>query len=247
MKIEGARSCETPLFLYPEHMTETWEQQVKAQIRRRYANQIGENGAAKAIEHGYPSDLIESLPPALIEGYSGCGYLFEGLEFSGDETVVDLGSGAGVDSYIASTRLPRGTVISVDMTFEMLPKINYQQLLINICGDIEYLPLADACADIIIANASFNLAISKEKAFAEAFRVVKSNGKLVARDLIKTEDLPAEVLSDPLSYNTSLGGALEEDALISEIEKAGFKNVTLSDHRPFSYVHSVKIEAMKLS
>ena len=124
MKIEGARSCETPLFLYPEHMTETWEQQVKAQIRRRYANQIGENGAAKAIEHGYPSDLIKSLPPALIEGYSGCGYLFEGLEFSGDETVVDLGSGAGVDSYIASTRLPRGTVISVDMTFEMLPKIN---------------------------------------------------------------------------------------------------------------------------
>ena len=124
MKIEGARSCETPLFLYPEHMTETWEQQVKAQIRRRYANQIGENGAAKAIEHGYPSDLIESLPPARIEGYSGCGYLFEGLEFSGDETVVDLGSGAGVDSYIASTRLPRGTVISVDMTFEMLPKIN---------------------------------------------------------------------------------------------------------------------------
>jgi ubiquinone/menaquinone biosynthesis C-methylase UbiE len=241
-----------PLFLYPEHMTSKWESQVKAQIKRRYASQTPKNdGGEKAIAHGYPIDVINDLPPVLVAGYSGCGYLFKGLEFAGTETVIDLGAGAGLDSFIAARQLTSGHVISIDMTFEMLEKINYQQLLINIlpvCADIEYLPLNDACADVVIANASFNLAISKSKAFGEAFRILKSGGgRLIARDLIKTEELPAEVLTDPLSFNTSLGGALEEEALISKIEKAGFEDVTLSDHRPFSYVTSVRIEAVKYS
>ncbi len=230
-------------------MTEDWETQVKAQIQRRYANApASEAGGTKAIEHGYPTAVISALPSELAASYSGCGYLFEGLDVRGDETIVDLGCGAGVDSFIAAQQLTSGHVIAVDMTIEMLEKVNSQQLSINLlCADIEYLPLKDLCADVVIANASFNLALSKEKAFREAFRVLRSGGKLAARDLIRTEDLPAEVLTDPLSYNTSLGGALEEEALIAEIEKAGFKDVTISDHRPFSYVHSVKIEATKHS
>jgi arsenite methyltransferase len=235
-------------------MTSSWESQVKAQIKRRYAVQAEAvsktpgNGAEKAIEAGYPLDLIESLPPALTASYSGCGYLFKGLNFKGDETLIDLGAGAGLDSYIAAQHIPNGQVISVDMTYEMLATMTAQQSSIKLlCADIEYLPLQDASADMVIANASINLAISKEKVARETFRVLKEGGLLVARDLIKTEELPAEVLTDPLSYNTSLGGTLEEAALIAEIEKAGFKEVRISDHRPFSYVHSVKIEAVKLS
>ena len=253
-------------------MTSDWEQQIKAQIRQRYAGLSGsaEDGATKAIEHGYPADLISEIPGDLIAGYSGCGYLFEDLDFKGNETVVDLGAGAGLDSYIAASQLTDGMVISVDMTIEMLVNsrqslINLlqknemgtgivvkkvaksasisRQSLINLCADIEALPLKNACADLVMANASFNLTISKEKAFAEAYRILKPGGRLVARDLVKDGELPAEVLSDPLSYNTSLGGALAEDALITEISKAGFKDVTLSDHREFSYVQSVKIIA----
>ncbi|MBT3990381.1 MAG: methyltransferase domain-containing protein [Rhodospirillaceae bacterium] len=229
-------------------MTSSWETQVKAQIRRRYAVQAeaAGNGAEKAIEAGYPAELIAGLTPALTASYSGCGYLFDGLNFEGDETVVDLGAGAGLDSFIAAKQLSNGRVVSVDMTYEMLQKVNSQQLSINLlCADIEYLPVLSGCADVVIANASFNLAISKTAAFSEAYRVLKEGGKLVARDLIKTEELPAEVLTDPLSFNTSLGGALEEEALSAEIEKAGFKDVSISDHRPFSYVTSVKIEARK--
>jgi len=230
-------------------MASDWEQQIKALIRQRYAGleSSAEDGAAKAIEHGYPAELIDTLPDDLITGYSGCGYLFEGLEFKGDETVVDLGAGAGLDSYIAASHLPNGIVISVDMTIQMLEKVNSRQslinLLINLCADIEALPLGDSCADLVIANASFNLTISKAKAFIEAHRILKPGGRLVARDLVKDGELPPEVLSDPLSFNTSLGGALEEEALIAEIKKAGFENITLSDHRNFSYVQSVKIEA----
>ena len=97
----------------------------------------------------------------------------------------------------------------------------------------------------MIANASFNLTISKEKAFAEAFRILKPGGRLLARDLVKNGELPAEVLSDPLSYNTSLGGALEEEELIAEIKRAGFEKIAISDHQDFSYVQSVKIEASR--
>ncbi len=233
-------------------MTSDWETQVKAQIRRRYAQQIkaqadskpSTNGATKAIEAGYPAELIASLPPALVASYSGCGYLFRDFNFSGVETMVDLGSGAGLDSFIAAQQISKGRVFSVDMTFEMLAQLKAENIY-PLCADIEHLPLHDQCADVVIANASFNLAISKEKAFREAFRILRKGRILVARDLIKIEDLPAEVLTDPLSFNTSLGGALEEDALISEIEKAGFEDVSITDHRPFSYVHSVKIEATK--
>ena len=229
-------------------MTDDWEQQIKAQIRQRYVVQAGDatKGTARTIEHGYPAELINELPPVLVAAYSGCGYLFAGLEFKGNETVVDLGAGAGLDSWIVASHLTNGTVYSVDMTFEMLEKVNSQQLTINllpICADIENVPLADCCADLVIANASFNLAISKEHAFAEAHRILKPGGRLVARDLIKEGELPPEILTDPLSYNTSLGGALEEHELAAEMAKAGFKNIAVSDHWEFSYVQSVKIEA----
>jgi len=236
-------------FLYPQRMTSDWETQVKAQIKRRYAAQAkgpSSDGATKAIAAGYPRDLIETLPPALVASYSGCGYMFEGYKIDGDETVIDLGAGAGLDSFIAAQHLDTGQIISVDMTFEMLANTAPAKIK-SLCADIEYLPLENACADLVIANASLNLAISKERAFSEAFRILKPGGRLIARDLIKTEELPAEVLTDPLSFNTSLGGALEETVLIVEIEKAGFADISISDHRPFSYAHSVKIGAIKPS
>ncbi|MDC0196747.1 methyltransferase domain-containing protein, partial [Gammaproteobacteria bacterium] len=133
---------------------------------------------------------------------------------------------------------------SVDMTFEMLSNHNINNIK-RICADMEYLPIINSQIDLIIANASFNLSISKEKAFNEAFRVLKENGRLVMRDIIKIADLPQEILSDPLSYNTSLGGALDEDSLRSIIENAGFLDIIISDYQAFSYVVSVKIEARK--
>ena len=110
---------------------------------------------------------------------------------------------------------------------------------------MEYLPVSDASIDVIIANASLNLSINKEKALSEAFRVLKDNGRLIIRDIIKVADLPQEVLTDPLSFNTSLGGALDELSLKSKIRKAGFLDIIISDYQPFSYVESVKIEATK--
>ncbi len=246
--MKGERTCYTPLFLYLMLMVSDWEVQIKAQIRLRYAQQA-ENESWKTKnpnETGYPIDLIENLPPDLVAQYSGCGYLFKDINFDGSEMVLDLGSGAGLDSYIASTLLNTGEVFSLDMTFEMLSNHNIHNIK-SICADMEYLPISDASIDVIIANASFNLSINKEKALSEAFRVLKDNGRLIMRDIIKVTDLPLEVLTDPLSFNTSLGGALDELSLESKIGKAGFIDIVISDYQPFSYVKSVKIEAKKIS
>jgi SAM-dependent methyltransferase len=235
------------LFDYLIFMPSDWEKQIKAQIKMRYASQalgIKRSGNASAVKDGYPAELIANLPNRLTANYSGCGYIFSNLKFSGSETIINLGAGAGLDSFIAAQQVPNGLVISVDITFEMLLNFN-QKNIYNLCADIEYLPVDDSCADIIIANASLNLTISKKAAFKEAFRSLKKGGRLIARDLIKIEDLPVEVLTDPLSCNTSLGGVLKEDALIAALEKAGFEDTIISDHRPFSYVHSILIEATK--
>ena len=158
--------------------------------------------------------------------------------------VLDLGSGIGLDSYIASTFLSTGKVFSLDMTYEVLSNHNTNKIN-SICADMEYLPIENCCINIIIANASFNLSINKERAFNEAFRVLKNSGRLVMRDIIKVEELPQEILIDPLSFNTSLGGAIDELSLKSKLGKAGFVDIIISDRQNFSYVESVKIEAIK--
>lgn len=227
----------------------SWEQQVKEQIRRRYAAlNFPPDGANRAVKAGYPAELIAQAPDWLTASYAGCGYLFDDIALQGDEVVVDLGCGAGLDSYFASRMLAdEGRVIAIDMTMEMLALVEDLPTsnIYPLAGDIEYLPVADGIADLVIANASFNLTLDKNKAFGEAYRVLKKGGRLEACDLVKDGDLPPEILTDPLSYNTSLGGALEEEKLIAEIKKVGFADAKISGHRPFSYVHSVKIEARK--
>jgi len=225
-----------------------WELQLKGQIRRRYArlakdNSFPSGAAERAIEAGYPAAWIEKMPKELAASYSGCGFFFGGVSFTGTETVVDLGCGAGFDSHLASY-LGAGTVIAIDMTPEMLDRVRTFTATKTIAGDMERLPLANNIADTVIANASFNLTVDKIKAFAEARRILRPGGRLIARDLVRVGDLPAEILSDPLSYNTSLGGAIEEAALIETIQGVGFKEVRISDHKPFSVVVSIKIEAV---
>jgi len=140
---------------------------------------------------------------------------------------------------------PDSRVFRASSYLRLTRAVNIQNVK-PICADIEYLPIRDAHVDLIIANASFNLSVDKKKAFSEAFRVLKENGRLVMRDIIKVGDLPQEVLIDPLSFNTSLGGALDEESLRLEMEDAGFVGIVISDHQPFSYAESVKIIAKKV-
>ena len=227
-------------------MESDWENKIKALIKRRYARQNRNKNRNSISPHemGYPQEILENLPSTLLQQYSGCGYLFRDIEFNSNELILDLGSGAGLDSYLATKYFNAGRVLSLDLTFEMLENHHVYNIK-AICGDMEYLPINDLQLDVIIANASLNLAANKEKALGEAFRVLKYNGRIIMRDVINVGELPQEVLIDPLSFNTSLGGALNEQSLRSKIESVGFVDIDISDHQPFSYLESVKIEATK--
>ena len=233
-----------------------WATQVKAQIRKRYSRLAGENGfppggADRVLAAGYPEGEIAALPAGLAEGYSGCGYLLDGVKQSGVRTAVDLGCGAGLDARLLADQLaPDAIVIALDFTEAMLRRVDTIKddsaaRILPVAGDMEQLPLANGSADLVTANAAFNLTLDKVLAFSEAARILRPGGRLVARDLIKDREIPQEVLQDPLSSSTSLGGVVTEPELRGAIAAAGFEGIQISGHQPFSYVTSVKIEALK--
>ena len=230
-----------------------WEQQIKAQIRRRYAKQAAAGGlhadaAAKMRDAGYPEDWIRQLPENLVNEFSGCGCPLAGLEMGEGEIIADLGCGAGIDSALASILLPNATVLSIDLTPEMLTgsqEDGEEPNRHSVAGDIEWLPLADASVDFVIANASFTLATDKKSAFSEGFRILKSGGRLSIAYLVSEGNLPREIAENPVAHTSSLGGVIPEDQLTDHLEDAGFTNVHVTEHRPFPPVTAVAIKALK--
>ena len=168
----------------------------------------------------------------------------------GIDTVVDLGCGSGLDAWLIATapRAPK-RVITLDLTPETLAGLHEARdgaapcELHAIAGDMELLPLANACCDLVIANASFNLALDPHKACAEAASILRPGGRLHVMDLVREAELPAELLADPMGYSTSLGGVMHERDLHAAVSGAGFVDVAIHGHRPFPPVIAVQIEA----
>ena len=241
----------------------SWQWQVKRAVRSRYARMAGgdgvvADGARRAREAGYPSDWVDGLSPAVASAYAGCGYALEDVDLKGVVVVVDLGCGAGLDVRLVAEQLePSATVIGVDLALPMLSHVLADEArqvcagfsptarIAAIGGDMENLPLADGIADLVLANASLNLTVDKRAALAEALRVLRPGGRLVARDLIRAGELPRELAQDPMAWNASLGGVLEAEVLIETVREAGFGAVRISNHRPFSVVQAVRLEATK--
>ena len=235
-----------------------WEQQVKSYVRKRYAHlaeahAFPEGGADRALEAGYPARFIDVLPGRVSASYCGCGYLLEGVDLEGVRTVVELGCGAGLDARHVSEKLEAGAkLFALDIAPEMLHRTREALEGFHrgarphlLAGDMENLPFADGVADIVLANASLNLTVDKAKALVEAHRILKPGGHLVARELIREGELPAEIAQDPQAWNASLGGVCEEAEWESLLADAGFDEVEISGHAPFRPVVSVRIHARK--
>ena len=230
-----------------------WEQQIKAQIRRRYAQQAAEgrlhaNAADRMRSAGYPQDWIDQLPIALVKAFSGCGCPLADLQLAGEEVVMDLGAGAGIDSFLAASRLSIGQVISVDFTAEMLSAnatTTTTQQVIRVAADIECMPFRDQLADLILANASFTLATDKSRAMAEAHRLLKPGGRMTICDLVHDGDLPRDIIEDPLAHTSSMGGVVSPGHLKDLAASAGFQDVHMSNYRPFSCVSAVTLNARR--
>jgi SAM-dependent methyltransferase len=188
---------------------------------------------------GYTDDDLAAVPEGANLGL-GCGNPVALASLKEGEVVLDLGSGAGFDCFLASSRVgKKGKVIGVDMTPEMLEKARenahkggFENVEFRL-GEIENLPLADNYVDIIISNCVINLSPDKERVFQEAYRVLKPGGRLMVSDIVLLAELPAAVQKSVAAYIGCLAGAALKEGYLNAIKSAGFKDVKVVDETSF--------------
>ena len=188
---------------------------------------------------GYTEEELKAVPEGANLGL-GCGNPVALASLKEGETVLDLGSGAGFDCFLAASRVGgSGRVIGVDMTPEMVEKArsnavkeNYTNVEFRI-GEIENLPAADHSVDAVISNCVINLSPEKKKVFAEAYRVLKPGGRLMVSDIVLLQELPDVVRNSIEAYVGCLSGAVLKDEYLRSIKAAGFQDVRIIDETSF--------------
>jgi SAM-dependent methyltransferase len=192
------------------------------------------DSAEKSLELGYSSSEIESVADGANLGL-GCGNPTAIAELNAGETVLDLGSGAGFDCFLAADAVgPTGTVLGVDMTPEMVEKArqnidkNDSENVEFRLGEIEHLPVSDETLDVVISNCVINLSPDKQQAFDEAFRVLRRGGRLAISDVVQTAEFPADVRQDPDAMTGCITGASTITELRDTLSTAGFEEIDIT-------------------
>jgi arsenite methyltransferase len=225
----------------------TLEAKVKDMYRAVAENPEGEYhfemGRELAERLGYPVDDLDRIPAASIASFAGVGYYFHLAAVRPGETVVDLGSGSGMDTFVAALHVgERGSVIGIDMTDEQraqAEKLRLQNGFANVRylnGYIEEVPLADATADVVISNGVFNLAPDKPKVFREAARLLKTGGRLAIADIVTEVQLPETIVCNSTLWAACIGGAAQEDSYRRLIEAAGLRVVQIEDNTAYNFI-----------
>jgi len=212
-----------------------------------------ETSYAKMI--GYSDEELKGLPDSVTGTVAGCGNPIALAELREGEVVLDLGSGGGIDAFLAAKKVgPKGKVIGVDMTEEMvqLAKENAEKMKTeNVefrLGEIEKLPLEDDMVDVVISNCVINLSPDKDKVFSEAFRVLKPGGRMLISDIVTQGELPNEIRENLEMWAACVAGALDEKVYLQKIMNAGFGKVEVIAKNDFmGMVSSLKVRAYKLS
>jgi ubiquinone/menaquinone biosynthesis C-methylase UbiE len=248
--------------------------ETKEYVKKRYAS-IAENegtccpscSCGESMDYleigkriGYSEDDLRNVPDAANMGL-GCGNPVVLASLKEGETVLDLGSGGGIDVFLAAKKVgPKGRVIGVDMTEAMIEraasnmvKLGYQNVEFRL-GEIEKLPVNDELVDAIISNCVINLSTDKDQVFREAYRVLKHGGRLMVSDLVTEGELPEEVRKNFDAWASCIGGALEKHQYLESIRKAGFENIRIVSESTYDIdvskelegkITSVQVEAHK--
>jgi arsenite methyltransferase len=198
-----------------------------------------ELGAPVAIRAGYDAERLADVPSGAVESFAGVGYFFDLADLQTGESVVDLGSGSGMDAFYAAGLVgPTGHVYGVDFTQEQLDKarriandaglahVEFRE------GRIEALPLDDASVDCVISNGVINLCPDKKAVFTEAARVLKPGGRLAIADIISEQALKDSIVCNADLWASCIGGAAQQELYLQAIESAGF---TIAQHRANAY------------
>jgi SAM-dependent methyltransferase len=193
--------------------------------------------AAKDISKkiGYTDEELKAVPEGANLGL-GCGNPVAIASLKEGETVLDLGSGPGLDCFLAADKVGRnGKVIGVDMTPEMIEKArsnarngNYSNVEFRL-GEIENLPVADNSVDAVISNCVINLSSDKESVFKETFRVLKPGGRIMVSDVVLSKELPDFIKDSADAYIGCISGAITRDEYMETVKAAGFQDTSIVD------------------
>jgi ubiquinone/menaquinone biosynthesis C-methylase UbiE len=201
-----------------------------------------ELGRSLAEHLGYPTGVLDQIPGRSIESFAGVGYFFDLAQLAEGETVVDLGSGSGMDAFVAAATVGNtGRVIGIDFTAPQLEKARrlgeeggFAQVEFR-AGRIEDLGLDDASVDCVISNGVINLAPDKGKVFAEAARVLRPGGRLAIADIVSEAQLKESIVCNAELWAACIGGAAQEDAYRQAIEGAGLEIEEVKEN-PYRFI-----------
>ncbi|MFX1565589.1 MAG: arsenite methyltransferase [Promethearchaeota archaeon] len=240
-----------------KRITEMTDEEIKAEVRKTYAKVAQATGSCcgPGTRSDYAKTLgysIDDLPESVTESFAGCGNPTALANLKEGETVLDLGSGAGLDVFMAARQVGKtGYVIGVDMTPAMIEKAKENAEKLGVTnvefrfGDIDKLPVENDSVDVIISNCVINLAPDKGKVFREAFRVLRPGGRMLISDIVLEASLSQEIRDEVASYTGCLGGAILKEEYLQQIHDAGFSDVRIVSEAAFDVATSAKIEAFK--
>ncbi len=223
--------------------------EIKKELKRTYGSLTRESGCCGpscgcgpnvSEKLGYTENDLNEAPEGSDMGL-GCGNPTAFASLREGETILDLGSGAGLDCFIAAQKVGlSGRVIGVDMTPEMIAKARanaenggYGNVEFRL-GEIENLPVENGVADAIISNCVINLSPEKAKVFAEAYRVLKPGGRLMVSDIVVAASLPGWLKRSKSAYSACISGAELKDRYLELIKEAGFGGIEIIKETPFT-------------
>lgn len=227
--------------------TDKLEQEVKSMYRDVAEFADGEfhfeMGRDLAERLGYDPDDLYYVPDPAIESFAGVGYHFDLAAIQPRESVLDLGSGSGMDLFVAGMHVTEtGTVTGVDMTEAQVRKareLAEENKFHNVDvrhGHIEALPFDDESFDVVVSNGVINLSAEKERVFEEAYRVLRPGGRLAISDIISESQMPESIKSDADLWAACIGGAEQVDDYTSLIEAPGFEITDVRDNTRYEFI-----------
>ena len=202
--------------------------------------EMGRNLAEKL---GYSSEDLDKVPPEAVDSFAGVGYHFGLANIQAGESVLDLGSGSGMDTFVAALKVgENGKVTGVDMTDEQLEKaenlcarLNYNRVSFK-KGYIEALPFDDKSFNVVISNGVINLSAEKEKVFKEVGRVLRKGGRIAISDIVTEKELIKNITCNATLWASCIGGAMQENKYRSAIEKAGMCVVSIQVNPQYQFL-----------
>ena len=230
------------------------DEELREAVREKYAKAAlkagtGCCGGETSCDDPVTANLYEAsetrgLPQEAVEASLGCGNPTALAELRPGETVLDLGSGGGIDVLLSARRVgPTGRAYGLDMTDEMLALARANQAKSGLAnveflkGTIEAIPLPDASVDVIISNCVINLSADKDKVMREAFRVLRPGGRFAVSDVIVRGPVPEEIRRSMELWIGCVAGALQESEYRAKLEAAGFENITIQTTRTYDADH----------